>query len=66
MEMEMRYLSCDDVSKITGMTKKTVWNWCNTGKLKASRPGGRDYIIKESDFLAFMEIDTRKKRPKEE
>ena len=64
--MEVKYLSCADIAKMTGKKQKTVWNWCNSGKLKASRPGGRDYVIKESDFLEFMESDARKKQPKGE
>lgn len=65
--MHIRYLSCADVAKMTGKSLKTVWNWCNTGKLKANRPSGRDYVIKESDFYAFMESDngTRRKKSNE-
>ena len=63
--MEHAYLSCADIVNLTGMTKKTVWNWCRTGKLKASRPGGRDYIIKREDFEAFMETDNRATTQKE-
>lgn len=58
--METAYYSCGDVSKITGRSLRTVWNWCRTGKLKASRPGGKDYVIKKSDFEAFMESDNSK------
>lgn len=58
--MGVSYLSCRDIAERTGKPVRTVWNWCNSGKLKASRPGGRDYVIKESDFLAFMETDARK------
>lgn len=54
------YFSCEDIARMTGKKKKTVWGWISSGKLKASRPGGRDYIIKERDFAAFMETDNRK------
>lgn len=57
--MEVRYLSCADVARMTGKKVRTVWGWCNSGKLKASRPGGRDYMIREDDFQAFMEQDAR-------
>lgn len=57
--MQERYFSCQDIANMTGKKLKTVWNWCKSGKLKASRPGGRDYVIKESDFLAFMDSDNR-------
>lgn len=55
-------MSCADVVRITGASKKTVWSWCNTGKLKASRPGGRDYIIKKSDFEDFMSRDNFRRK----
>ena len=53
-------MSCADVVRITGASKKAVWAWCRSGKLKASRPGGRDYIIKRADFEAFMSSDNKK------
>jgi excisionase family DNA binding protein len=59
--VQNRYLTCRQIADMTGKTVKTVWAWCKTGKLKASRPGGRDYMIKESDFNEFMSGDTRKK-----
>lgn len=46
---------------MTGYKLRTIWNWCRSGKLKASRPGGRDYLIKAEDFQAFMESDTRQR-----
>lgn len=60
--MESAYLSCADIVNLTGVSKKTVWNWCRTGKLKASRPGGRDYVIKREDFETFMSSDSRRKK----
>lgn len=60
--MQERYFSCADIAKMTNMSKRAVWNWCRTGKLKASCPGGRDYVIKESDFLAFMDSNNRDKK----
>ena len=53
--MQVKYLSCREVSEITGRTMRTVWNWIRNGWLPATCPGGRDYMIKESDFLEFME-----------
>lgn len=50
---------------MTKKTPETVRKWCRTGKLRAKKPGGRDYVIKESDFKAFWEgdqsTDTNKK-----
>lgn len=59
--MEIRYFSCRDVSKMTGKQLRTVWKWCSSGKLKASRPGGREYLIKESDLKDFLDSDNRNK-----
>ena len=41
---------------MTKKSRRTVWEWCRTGKLKA---GGRDYIIKESDWLRFINGETQ-------
>lgn len=60
-----KYLSCAQVSELTGMSKKAVWSWCRSGKLKASRPGGRDYFISETDFQAFMSGGGRKENKEE-
>lgn len=60
--MQIKYLSCKKISEMTGMSLRTVWGWCNSGKLKASRPGGREYVIKEEDFFSFMESDNRKEK----
>ena len=62
--MKPKYYSCQDVADMTGKKLKTVWGWCNSGKLRASRPGGRDYLIAEADFLEFMQIDNRRKPEK--
>lgn len=60
--MQIRYFSCAQIAEMTGTSLRTVWSWCNSGKLKASRPGGRNYVIKESDFLEFMESDNRARK----
>ena len=64
--MQDVYLSCSDIAKITNKKIRTVWNWCRTGKLRASKPGGRDYVIKESDFKAFCEGDQPSSTEKKE
>ena len=61
MFVQNDYLSCKDIAKMTGYSIYAVWEWCRSGKLKASRPGGRDYLIKAEDFQAFMESDTRQR-----
>lgn len=62
--MQVRYFSCQDIATMTGKKLKTVWGWCNSGKLRASRPGGRDYVISEADFLEFMASDNRRNAKK--
>lgn len=67
--MQVKYLTCKQIANITGKSLRTVWGWCNSGKLPASRPGGRDYVIKETDFWDFMGADNappRTSRRKEE
>lgn len=56
--MANRFLSCKDVSELSGKTLKTVWHWIRTGQLKATRPGGKCYVILESDFIDFMKSGT--------
>lgn len=64
--MQVKYLTCKQIANITGKSLRTVWGWCNSGKLPASRPGGRDYVIKEADFWAFMGADNAPRRLKGE
>ena len=62
-KMQPQHLSCKDIANMLGTSTRTVWSWCSSGKLRASRPGGRDYVITEADFLEFMQSDNRKKKP---
>ena len=52
--MQDRYFSCAEIAEMTGMSLRAVWKRIGNGEIKASRPGGRDYIISESDLNAFM------------
>jgi transposase len=49
-----KYYSCRDIASMTGKSIRAVWVWCSSGKLRASRPGGRNYVITETDFKKFM------------
>lgn len=62
--MHSVYLSCSDVANMTGVKKRTVWGWIRSGKLRASRPGGRNYVVKREDLEAFMEADNGQKNRK--
>ncbi len=56
--MEVRYVSCTDVADMTGVKLRTVWRWCNSGKLKCRRPSGREYLIDKDDLDAFLQTET--------
>lgn len=54
--MQDVYLTAKQAAEIVGVSVKTVWNWCNTGKLKASKIGcGRNYRIRRADLDAYMD-----------
>lgn len=52
--MNERYFSCADIAEMTKKSRRTVWEWCRTGKLKATKPSGKEYLIKESDWNDFV------------
>lgn len=58
--MQERYYSCSDIAEMTNKKLATVWGWIRSGKLKATRPGGKDYVIKHSDFIAFIGTDNHR------
>ena len=58
--MQERYYSCADIAKMTNKKLKTVWGWIRSGKLKATRPGGKEYVVTHRDFVEFMESDNYK------
>lgn len=58
--MEIAYLKVSDIAKMTGVGVEVVRRWCRSGKLKAYRPGGKDLLVKRSDFEAFMEANVCK------
>ena len=53
--MEIAYLKVPEIAKMTGISPEVVRKWCRNGELKAYKPGGKDMLIKKSDFEAFME-----------
>lgn len=55
--MQADYLSCKDVSKMTGVPIRAVWRWCQAGRLKYICPTGRDYLIAKKDLEAFLNSD---------
>lgn len=63
--MQIRYFSAREIANMTGRSVYTVWRWCRSGKLPASCPGGRDYLIAEPDFEAFMASNARERKNRE-
>ena len=54
MKLTSKYITIKQVASYLQVTKQTVSNWINKGKLKANRlPSGRIRILL-SDFLAFL------------
>ena len=58
--MENVYLKVPEIAKMTGISPEVVRKWCRSGELKAYKPGGKDLLIKQSDFEAFMESKVAK------
>lgn len=52
--VEVAYFKVSEIAKMTGISAEVIRKWCRTGKLKASKPGGKDYLIKRVDFDEFM------------
>lgn len=57
--MEENYFYCSDIAKMAKKTERTVRKWIRSGKLKATKPGGKEYIIRESDWLRFVNGETQ-------
>lgn len=58
--MENVYLKVNEIAKMTGINPDTVRKWCRSGGLKSYKPGGKDLLIKRSDFDQFMESKASK------
>lgn len=58
-----KYFSVDEVAGMLDMNPVTIRKWVKSGKLKAAQPGGKNYIIKETDLKEFIDsTSTDKKR----
>lgn len=53
--MELKTYTVAEAAKILHVNEKTTRGYIKSGKLKASKTGGRRWIIKESDLLSFIE-----------
>lgn len=52
---EKEILSVFEVSKVLSVNEQTVRKWIRQGKLKASKPTGKNYIIKAKDLKDFID-----------
>jgi len=53
LEKEKQMLTVPQIAEYMGVTKKTVINWIDSGKLAAFKLE-RTFRIKEKDFKSFM------------
>lgn len=51
---EKEVLSVFEVSKVLSVNEQTVRKWIRQGKLKASKPTGKNYIIQAKDLQNFI------------
>lgn len=51
---EKEVLSVNEVSKVLSVNAQTVRKWIRDGKLKASKPTGKNYIIQAKDLKDFI------------
>lgn len=50
---DQKVLTVDEVAKILGVSKATVWGWCRSGKIPAYRfPHTRRWFIDKKEFEA--------------
>ena len=48
------FLTVSQVADELRISKKTVWKYIHTGKLKASKPG-KNFIIMKSELMNFVQ-----------
>lgn len=52
--MTRRYLNVNEAASIANITTGTLRRWLRTGRLVATKPGGKDWRIDERDLLALL------------
>lgn len=50
-----KFLTVPEAAKLCGVTRNTVFNWVQKGRLKAYQTPGRTNLIRPLDLLLFME-----------
>lgn len=58
--VECVYFTVKDIAKMTGVCTRTVYKWCRTGQLKATKISTRNYRISAAEYQRFMTTLTSK------
>lgn len=57
--MEEKYLTVKDACEILHKNRRTIYFYIRSGQLKALKPGGKSFLIRESDLKEFMAVGVR-------
>ena len=57
--MSDRYLTVKEVCEILSRSRRTIYAYIRSGQLKAVKPGGKNFAIKESDLNEFISNGVR-------
>ena len=57
--MNERYLTVNDVCEILHKHRRTIYFYIKSGQLKAIKPGGKNFLIYESDLNEFINNGVR-------
>jgi excisionase family DNA binding protein len=58
-----RILHTREIAKFFGVAPKTVWEWCQTGKLPAFKIG-KEWNVRQSDLAKMITQKVRAEKPK--
>ena len=58
MADELKVYTVQDVMRIFGVTRRTVYEWLRYGKIKAFK-AGKEWRFTEESIKAFMETGTK-------
>ncbi len=59
VEQGIHFLSPQEVGARLSVSRDTVYSWIRSGKLRASRPGGRLLRVSEQDLAEFLTPSTK-------
>lgn len=57
--MNEKYLTVKEVCEILHKHRRTVYAYIRSGQLKAIKPGGKNFLIYESDLNEFIKNGVR-------